>query len=64
MIRIADPKPAPEQLGYTGRLLDGGLYFYQHRHFDPTAGHWLDREPIGCEGNDVALHRDVGNEPQ
>jgi RHS repeat-associated protein len=64
MIRIADPKPTPDQLASTGRELDGGLYFYRHRHFDPTVGRWLDREPIGCEADDVAAHRHVGNKPQ
>ena len=23
------------------------MYFYRHRHFDPTVGRWLDRDPIG-----------------
>jgi len=67
MIRIADPKPAPDHLfAYTGREIEpeGGLYFYRHRHFDPTVGRWLDREPSGCEADDPALHRYVGNRPQ
>ena len=67
MIRIADPKPAPDHsFAYTGRELDpeGGLYFYRHRHFDPTVGRWLDREPIGCKADDTALHRYVGNQPE
>lgn len=65
MIRIADPKPAPDpSFAYTGGELDDVLYFYRHRHFDPTVGRWLDREPIGCEADDAALHRYVGNAPQ
>jgi len=39
MIRIADPKSAPDHsFAYTGRELDSesGLYFYRARHFDPT----------------------------
>jgi len=52
MIRIADPKPAPDYLfAYTGREHEGGLYFYHHRHFDPTVGRWLNEEPIGCEAD-------------
>jgi RHS repeat-associated protein len=61
MIRIADPKPAPDQLAYTGRELDE-LHFYRRRHFDPTVGRWLDREPAGYA--DAALHRYAGNRPQ
>lgn len=56
MIRIADPKPAPDYLfAYTGRELDpeSGLYFYRHRHFDLTVGQWLDREPVGCKAEDA-----------
>lgn len=67
MIRFADPRPAPDHsFAYTGRELDaeGGLHFYRHRHFDPTVGRWLSEEPIGCEADDAALHRYVGNEPQ
>lgn len=50
MIRIADPRPASDHsFAYTSRELDpeGGLYFYRHRHFDPTVGRSLDRDPIG-----------------
>lgn len=66
MIRIPDPKPAPDHLfAYTGRESDSevGLQANQLRRFDPTVGRWLNDEPVGYQG-DAALHRYVGNRPQ
>ena len=37
-----------------------GLYYYQYRHYDPSIGRWLSRDPIAeLGGNNLYVH--VGN---
>ena len=40
---------------FTGRRLDfeeeSGLYFYRHRQYDPAAGRFLSRDPLGMWGD-------------
>lgn len=52
--------------GFAGMLYnaDSGLYLTQFRGYDPVAGRWLSRDPLG-EGSDAAanLYAYVGGEP-
>jgi RHS repeat-associated protein len=50
---------------FTGREYDpeSGLYYYRARYYDPMAGRFISKDPIGFEGGDVNLFRYVGNNP-
>ena len=50
---------------FTGREFDpeSGLYFYRARYYDPRAGRFLTKDPIGFAGEDVNLYRYVQNNP-
>jgi RHS repeat-associated protein len=50
---------------FTGREYDpeSGLYYYRARYYDPRAGRFLTKDPIGFLGGDVNLYRYVGNNP-
>ncbi len=50
---------------FTGREYDpeSGLYYYRARYYDPRAGRFLTRDPIGFAGRDVNLYRYVQNDP-
>lgn len=50
---------------FTGREYDpeSGLYYYRARHYDPRAGKFLTKDPIGFAGGDVNLYRYVRNNP-
>jgi RHS repeat-associated protein len=50
---------------FTGREYDpeSGLYFYRARYYDPRAGRFLTKDPIGFMGGDVNLYRAMGNNP-
>lgn len=50
---------------YTAREYDTetGLYFYRARYYDPRAGRFLTKDPIGFAGRDVNLYAYVGNNP-
>jgi RHS repeat-associated protein len=39
------------------------LYFYRARYYDPRAGRFLTKDPIGFAGGDVNLYRYVRNNP-
>ena len=39
-----------------------GLYYYGYRYYDPSAGRWPNRDPIGERGG-INLYRFVGNNP-
>jgi len=49
---------------YTGRQLDAetGLYYYRARFLSSQLGHFVNRDPIGYEG-DISLYRYTGNSP-
>jgi len=50
---------------FTGREYDSesGLYFYRARYYDPRAGRFLTKDPIGFAGGDVNLYRYIFNNP-
>lgn len=50
---------------FTGREwdTDTGLYFYRARYYDPVAGRFISRDPIGFAGGDVNLYGYVQNDP-
>jgi RHS repeat-associated protein len=50
---------------FTGREYDpeSGLYFYRARYYDPRAGRFLTKDPIGFGGGDVNLYRYIQNSP-
>jgi RHS repeat-associated protein len=50
---------------FTGREYDPetGLYYYRARYYDPKAGRFISKDPIGFMGGDVNLFRYVGNDP-
>jgi RHS repeat-associated protein len=56
---------AGNRFAFTGRewLGEVGLYDYRHRVYSPTAGRFLQTDPIGFEGGDVNWYRYVGNQP-
>jgi RHS repeat-associated protein len=50
---------------YTGREFDyeTGLYYYRARYYDPQAGRFITKDPIGFEGGDYNLYVYVQNNP-
>jgi RHS repeat-associated protein len=50
---------------FTGREYDSesGLYYYRARYYDPRAGRFLTKDPIGFAAGDVNRYRYVGNNP-
>jgi RHS repeat-associated protein len=46
---------------FTGREYDpeSGLYYYRARYYDPRAGRFISKDPIGFAGGDVNLYRYV-----
>jgi RHS repeat-associated protein len=49
---------------FSTKYLDGetGLYYYGYRHYSPSLGRWLSRDPIG-EAGGLPLYGFVGNAP-
>jgi RHS repeat-associated protein len=54
-----------QPFAFTSREFDSesGLYFYRGRYYDPKAGRFINRDPIGFAGGDVNLFRYVQNNP-
>ena len=50
---------------FTSREYDSesGLYFYRARYYDPRAGRFITKDPIGFLGGDVNMYRYVFNNP-
>jgi RHS repeat-associated protein len=50
---------------YTGRESDveTGLQYNRARYYDPKAGRWMAKDPIGFAAGDANLYRYVGNDP-
>lgn len=55
-----------DRFKFTGREWNAelGLYYYRARFYDPIAGRFVSRDPIGFAGRDQNLYRYVGNSPQ
>jgi RHS repeat-associated protein len=60
---INDP-PTPPEFGYAGMQYHApsGLYLTKYRVYDPEAGRWLSRDPIG-EAGGINLYGYVGGNP-
>ena len=56
---------AGDRFKYTGREYDAatGLYHYRARAYDPSAGRFLQQDPIGFAAGDTNLYRYVFNAP-
>ena len=50
---------------YTGREWDKetGFYYYRARYYDPMAGRFISKDPIGFNGGDINLYAAVRNNP-
>lgn len=50
---------------FTGREFDQdtGLYYYRARHYDPSVGRFIQRDPVQFAGRDVNLYGYVQNNP-
>jgi RHS repeat-associated protein len=50
---------------YTGREFDSetGLYYLRARYYDPTAGRFLNEDPLGVGADDFNFYAYVGNDP-
>jgi len=50
---------------FTGREYDPetGLYYYRARYYDPRAGRFITKDPIGFAGGDVNLYNYIGASP-
>jgi RHS repeat-associated protein len=53
-----------QPFAFTGRDYDPetGLYYYRARYYDPKAGRFISKDPIGFGGGDVNLFRHVKKE--
>jgi len=62
---IAQTGSLDQPFTFTGREYDPetGLYYYRARYYDPKAGRFISKDPIGFLGGDVNLFRYVGNDP-
>jgi RHS repeat-associated protein len=54
-----------QRYGFTGREVDdeSGLIYFRARHYDPTLGQFIQRDPIGFAGGDLNLYAYVWNDP-
>jgi RHS repeat-associated protein len=61
----ASDNPGLIPFGFAGGLYDSetGLIRFGARDYDPQAGRWTAKDPIGFEGEDVNLFRYVNNNP-
>lgn len=61
---IASSGSVSNRILFTGREFDSesGLYFYRARYYDPAAGRFIGRDPIGIEGG-ANLYAYVENNP-
>jgi RHS repeat-associated protein len=63
---IADSNPRfPLEIGFAGGLFDAatGLVRFGLRDYDPRAGRWAARDPIGFGATDPNLYRYASNDP-
>lgn len=64
-VTIADTQPGFQPFGYTGGLTDPdtGLVQLGARDYDPVAGRWISKDPIGFDGGDSNLYAYVAGDP-
>lgn len=49
---------------FTGRVpVQGGIYYYRARFYDPANGRFISEDPIGFSGGDINLYSYVANNP-
>jgi RHS repeat-associated protein len=62
---LEDSNPGFQPFGFTGGLYDPdtGLVRLGARDYDPAAGRWTQRDPIGFAGGDTNLYAYVGGDP-
>ena len=54
-----------QRYGFTAREVDdeSGLMYFRARHYDPTLGQFVQRDPIGFAAGDLNLYAYVWNDP-
>jgi RHS repeat-associated protein len=62
---VLDTNPGFQPFGFAGGLYDRdtGLVRFGARDYDPEAGRWTARDPIGFAGGNPNLYQYVGNDP-
>jgi RHS repeat-associated core domain len=62
---LGDTAPGFQPLGFAGGIYDAetGLVRFGWRDYDPDAGRWTAKDPIGFAGGDGNLFAYVGNDP-
>jgi len=62
---LSDTNPGFSPFGFAGGLYDRqtGLVRFGARDYDPEAGRWTCKDPIGFGGGDTELYGYVGNDP-
>ena len=62
---VQTASPSNNRFTYTGREWDAGLalYHYRARMYDPVAGRFMSRDPIGFEGSVWHLYQYVSSNP-
>lgn len=62
---LESPGTVDQPYTYTAREFDveSGLYYYRARSYDPPAGRFLQKDPIGYQGSGVNLYPYVRNNP-
>jgi len=63
--KIVSSGSVVQSFTYTGREYDNefSLYFYRARYYDPKAGRFVTKDPIGFKGGDVNVYAYVWNNP-
>ncbi len=64
LIRATGPMAGKNPFRFSTKYQDPetGFLYYGYRYYNPTAGRWLSRDPIGEEGG-LSLYHFTGNDP-
>jgi RHS repeat-associated protein len=62
---LSDSNPGFQPFGFAGGLYDNltGLVRFGARDYDPSAGRWMDKDPIRFKGGQSNFYLYVGNDP-